>query len=133
MVRKIGSTSTDTPKTPTLRQYAKNHGSTPNHSHAVRIFKAGKYGNWSIITDHNFRVSFGEDSPLVREFTANADEWIHEDCALVVLVENGEKGLWSLGIDDEHKTTWVEYEWGWHLADLEKRKKPTRKNQPQGT
>ena len=92
----FGSQKGDQPKTPTLRQFHKQHGKTPDQSHVKTIFLPNKLPYYTLITDHGFKVVVMEDNPLHGVITDSLDQWATDQVRLVVVVMDGEKGVWAL-------------------------------------
>lgn len=122
----LGSQKGDRPTTPTLRQYAKKNGNAPNHSHVKTIFKPNKLPYYTLITDHDFKVVVSEDNPLHGVITDNLEQWAKNGQVLVVVVENGDKGFWSLSEDTDDSGEWEERDWGFSIGGYGA-KKATRK------
>lgn len=121
-----GSQKTDRPKTPTLREYHKKNGNSPNRSSVVIIFKPNKAPNYSLVTDHGFRVSVLEDNPLHGILTDSLEDWSKVNTFLAVQVDNGEKGEWTLVGDTDRTSVWEVFDWGYKLQE-EKPSTRTRK------
>lgn len=122
----IGSQSSDQPKTPTLRQFYKQHGTAPNRSHVKTIFFPNRLPYYTLITDHNFKVVVSEDNPLHGVITDGMEEWATNQVHLVVVVEDGEKGSWSLSIDTDENSDYEEMAWGYRVS-LVKKTQPNKK------
>lgn len=118
-VRTFGSQQGDSQKTLTLRQFHVQHGSTPRISYVNRIFKPNKTNSFALITDANFRVNVYETSPLYAVLLAEAEQWVNEDVALFVQVDDGAKGHWTLGANDELKSVWEDNAYGWNVREGE--------------
>ncbi len=131
-VIEFGSQKGDTPKTPTLRQWCKQmKGVHPVQSMITVIFKPGKLPNWSFVCSHGFRVNVFEDSPLHGIISDTIEEWRENGNCLVVTIQDGLKGHWSLGLDTNETAKWVEYSWGYKIT-IEPKKDPakTKTRQP---
>lgn len=121
-MRTIGQSDDRPAKTPTLREYFKQHNdSTPKQSLVVRVFLPNKYETYGFITDHDFRVQVRKGQPL---YDLLADEI--EMCAatsepLWVRVLDGAKGLWELAGDDSSRISWTDNDYGFTCTGLEKR------------
>lgn len=128
-IAKFGSFTSDKPKTPTLKQFIKqNNGSCPQQSNVKILFPPGKYDQYSLITDHDFRVSVSSLSDVYRILEENIDTWIYNQATLVVVIEDKEKALWSLGIDTDLNSSYESFDWGLKLSLLTKKKQETKKN-----
>lgn len=130
----LGSQSTDSPKTPTLRQYYKQKGgAVPKTSFVKLIFNPGKYGGYSLTTDHNFRVSILEDNPLHGYLTDHLVIHADNEDALFVRILDGGKGSFELYVSDSETASWEEKQWGF-LAKInqktETKKKPRQPKEP---
>jgi len=123
----VGSQSSDQPKTPTLRQFYKLNGKCPDRSHIKTIFKPNRLPYFTFITDHNFKVVVSEENPLHKIILDTLDEWVDSQCHLVVVVDDGEKGHWSLSVDTDENTDCEEMSWGFRGTMVKREKK--RKNQ----
>jgi hypothetical protein len=123
----LGSQSGDTAKTPTLRQYAKNRdGKVPQISSVKTIFSPAKFGNYTLLTDHNFRVQVSEENELHGIITDHIEEWIKTDTSLFVKIVDGLMGEWELTLNTDESSVWTEKEWGWTL-EIKDRKPATKK------
>ena len=111
----LGKQHGDRPITPTLRQYAKKNGKAPNHSHVKTIFRPNKLPYYTLITDHDFKVVVAEDNPLHGVITDHLEQWSKNGQVLVVVVENGDKGIWSLSEDTDDNADWEERDWGFSI------------------
>ena len=120
----LGTQTGDSPKTPTLRQYIKQHGGKcPQSSNVKIIFKPGKYGGFSIVTDHNYRVQVLEDNPLHGYLLENIDSLQQEEATLVVRVSDTERVQWELTRSTDDNSSWNEFSWVYKLALMPR--KPT--------
>lgn len=123
----IGSQKTDSDKTPTLRQYiAKCEGKCPDKSFVKIIFLPGKIPNYSLVTDHNFRVSILSGNDLFRAITENIEEWGESGASLVVLPDKDRPGAFELAVDSDSTSDWERTSWGFKL-DLKPPKKTRSK------
>lgn len=127
MVQPFGEPVKGGDRTPTLRQYYVANGKAPGVSHVKTIFLPGKFGNWGLIVDHNFRVNFHEDSDLARDFYGFLEDWVTMGVSLVVIVIDAEKGEWQLGLDEKHNTVWEGTSFGYVASALVKAKIPHTK------
>lgn len=125
----LGSQSSDSARTPTLRQfYKQKDGKVPSTSFVKLIFKPGKGGGYGFVTDHNFRVTVLEDNPLHGHLTDNLAIYADNEDALFVRILDGSKGSWELFIADSETASWEELTWGFKATINQKtdpQKKPT--------
>jgi len=113
----IGSQKSDMPKTPTLRQYAKqNPDVVPNVTMVRIVFKPTKYPEYGLVVEHGFRVSVPEDSPLHGWLTTNMEDVHDKDLCLAVQVDDAMKGHWTLVQLDGTKCSWEETNYGWKVV-----------------
>lgn len=119
----IGTQKSDRPQTPTLRQYFKQKGKCPNQSFVKTIFRPNKLPYWTLITDHDFKVVVSEDNPLHGVITDTIQQWETDNSCLVVVVDNGEKGHWSLSLDTDQNASWESKDWGFTISDYGKPRK----------
>lgn len=109
----LGTQSSDTAKTPTLRQFYKlRNGDCPKTSFVKIVFNPGKYGGYSLVTDHNFRVQVMEDNPLHGVLTDNLPLFADNNDAIFVRILDGEKGSWELFVHENETADWEEKSWG---------------------
>lgn len=124
----LGSQSSDTPKTPTLKQYIQQQGGKcPNRSTVKMIFLPGKFDTWSFITDHGFRVSIDQSNSLYDIVTDTVMEWIRTDTCLTVVVSDPKTTKWSLSVDTDENSDWQVFEWGYKLSLMPKKKRDRTK------
>lgn len=125
----LGSQSSDSARTPTLRQfYKQNNGTVPNHSFVKLIFKPGKSGGYGLLTDHNFRVTVLEDNPLYGILRDQLVMFADNEDALFVRILDGSKGSFELYLSDTETASWEEMTWGFKATLNQKtdpQKKPT--------
>lgn len=118
----LGSQKSDRPQTPTLRQFHKARGKTPDKSFVKTVFCPNKLPYYTFITDHDFKVVVSEDNPMYRVIQDNIQQWKADNTCLVVVVDNGEKGHWTLSFDTDDNSEWDEKDWGFTLSGYGKPK-----------
>lgn len=124
----IGSQETDSPQTPTLRQFAKRYPDRrPKVCTVALIFKPGKVPNYTLTTDTGFKVSVLEDNPLFNAVSANIQAWMDDSACLVIIPTNWEKGSFDVSVNTDELCEWVEKSWGYKLTVKEKQKTRTKK------
>lgn len=113
----IGSQKTDTAKTPTLRQWFKaKEGNVPQASVVTVIFKPNKAPNYTLVCDHGFRVSILEDNPLFNALVSETEKWQSEEACLMVEIDDGSKGAFTLSLNTNELCEWEEFTWGYKLS-----------------
>lgn len=107
----------DSPKTPTLRQWYKNNeGKVPAKCSIKTIFSPGKYAGYTFLTEHGFKVTLSKESQFNDVFDIRLNELMGNDTALFVAIIDGNKGEWELEASDTERASWEEFEWGFKLA-----------------
>lgn len=128
----IGGDNSGDSKTPTLRQFVeRNNGKYPLRSNVKIVFNPNKYGSYTFITDHNFRVQLEEDSVASQEFTEQLEEMQKDGATVVVLprVEN-KKCYFALAIDTDSNSDWEATSWGYKLTLRERKNQTGKKTRP---
>lgn len=124
----IGSQKTDTPQTPTLRQFAKRYPDRrPKVCTVAIIFKPGQFPNYTFTTDTGFKVSILEDNPLFNAISAGIETWMADDACLVIIPTNWEKGSFDVSVNTDELCEWEEKNWGYKLTVKEKPKNRAKK------
>lgn len=119
----IGSQKGDSPKTPTLRQYyTQKQGNVPPRSLVTIVFRPNKVPNYSMVSEHGFRVSVMEDNPLHSIITDSLEHWSEDGVSLFIQIDDGQKGYWTLCTDTNESCSWEEKAWGYKIVGEEKRK-----------
>lgn len=127
-MREFASQASDREKTPTLRQFLKeSEGVYPQVSPVRIIFKPSKYAQFSLITDHGFRVSVPKSSPVFGVLETQIDEFIAGDVCVGVRVDNPEKCSWTLVHLETESADWAHFDWGYKI-EIGAKKKPSGKN-----
>lgn len=122
----LGSGNDERPPTPTLREYVEIHeNDVPLTSHVKIIFFPTKVPNYSLITDHDFRVNIHRNSPLFQLFLDSLAEWEASGIVLQVMPDRGSPGAFSLALEDGRVCDWEPKPWGYKLGEDRKRPKPT--------
>lgn len=116
-MRVIGKIDNDNVKAPTLRQFHKLHGKSPDVSYAKIIFRPGKYDAFGIVTHHGFRVSIGNDNEAYRFLIAELDEIELREVCIAIVVDDGAKGAFSVAIDEDKRTIWESSSFGLRAED----------------
>lgn len=118
----------DTPKTPTLSQYAKAKGieATPHRSFVKIIFKPNQYSGYSLVTGHGFRVSMADDPEKNLAMAECLDQVLQDGSALFVVIEDGVKGWWTLEVSDSETANYEEKSFGYSCTIGRPRSKKDR-------
>ena len=104
----------DSPKTPTLRQwYRNNDGKIPHRSYVKTIFSPSKYSGYSFITEHGFKVVLDKESENNDLIDSIIGSVIEESHTLFVAIVDGSKGEWELERDEINVCQWSEHDWGY--------------------
>lgn len=112
----LGSDSGSAPKAPTLKQFAeKTNGKVPAISFVRIIFAPGKVPNYTLVTDHDFRVNVHKGSALFGVLNESLAEYAERNVALAVCPDSEDIGKFSLMLDDERHAEWTDKEWGWAI------------------
>lgn len=127
----IGQKNDGDRKTPTLRQYIKeNDGRHPIQSNVKVVFKPNKYGGYTFITDHNFKVQLETGSATNGLIDVGIDGFREDESTLVVIPEvDGKKVSFSIGLDTDQNSTWEEFDWGWKCSLLSPKNQTGKKKQ----
>lgn len=130
----IGQKNDGDRKTPTLRQYIKNNdGRYPIQSNVKVIFKPNKYGGYTFITDHDFKVQLESGSGTDELMSLSIETFQEEEATLVIQpVVDGKKVSFLVGQDTDQNSSWEEFEWGWKCSLLPPKKADRKKRQPDG-
>lgn len=122
----LGSQDSDRPTTPTLRQwYRLEAGMGIKTSMVTTIFKPNKYGHYSFVTEHDFRVTVSKGSSLATALEEHIPVCVENDTSLVIEILDGEKGAWRIGTLENTKCQWDEESWGFKCSRVYEVKKPT--------
>lgn len=125
MLIEFGSQSSDTPRTPTLRQWCKANPDNPIPGSVVKvIFNPGLYASYTFVTEHEFKVSVEKGSPLATYLENVLPQSLCEEVCLWIRIKDREKGSWALEGIEGTLTDWEEKVWGWKA--LGSRPAPTR-------
>lgn len=127
----VGSSKSDTAKTPTLRQWWKAlNGETTKDVHIVKIvFVPNKYKTFTLVTESDFRVSVEYGSPIYDWLQKEFNCIINDERCLGVHIDDGEKGHWSLVDMEATRVDWEEHDWG-IVGVIKKEPRPTGKKPP---
>lgn len=121
----LGSGDDERPPTLMLKDFALlNPGKLPVASHVKIIFLPTKVPNYSLITDHEFRVNIHRTSPLFQLFLDELHQWEKEGIVLQVLPSSDKPGDFSLAIEDARVCDWRIENWGYRLSPDRKRPRP---------
>lgn len=116
----IGSQSSDSPRTPTLRQWYKdNPDEEVVHCRIKTIFNPGVYASYTFITEQNFKVSVEKNTPLSRVLERDLPGLCHAGSTLYVEVTDKAKGKWTLASVEGSITSWEERDWGFVAKEVE--------------
>lgn len=119
----LGSQRSDSPRTPTLRQFIKAGGDVSRASRVKIIFKPGKVEAYGFVTEDEYRVSVDKDSELFDTIESQLAEWLSGDTCLCVSPDLSKPGAFELVMDTNEVMDWSGYDWGWkgeHQAHLKK-------------
>lgn len=123
----IGSQDTDKTKTPTLSEYWKGTGGkVPVASHVRVIFTPSTYQQYTLISDHNFKVSISIGSELWDSMANFLHEYFQQEVTLLILPNQEVMGAFSLGQDTNSVSDWEAKPWGYKLSLREKKNTATR-------
>lgn len=126
-----GSQKTDTPKTPTLRQWCKQNPDREIHcSQVIVIFKPSQYASWTFITEAGFKVAVERDTPLEAYLNANLAEALDNSACIYIQIKSKEKGSWAFSSLEGSLTDWEEHGWGYKAGVTTAKKPDSKKNQP---
>lgn len=129
-----GSQKTDTPKTPTLRQWAKQNPESEIHCSQVKvIFKPGKYASYTFVTEADFKVVVERNTSLEAFLNANLSEAIDSGACLYIQIKEREKGSWMFSALEGSETEWEEHSWGWKAGDTKAKKPDSKKTRSTST
>lgn len=119
----VYGSSEDKPKPiPTLRQYLKQNGGVcPTNSLVTRIFKPNKYKNYTLVTDHNFRVIVSEGDPLFDILDGEIDGMREREECLRIWIDDASRFCWSLRSEDSYRIDWEGNDYGFTLSGAKKR------------
>lgn len=131
-MRTLGTCDNEIPKVPTLRQAIKSRLDLPPRNLVTLIFKPGKYSVITLQCEELFRVNVREEEPLFRDMLGILDALSNEKTALFIEIPNGSQGKFTILIDDDSKSDWDEFDWGFRLAEHDKRSKRAGK-EPRAT
>ena len=121
----LGASESNFPKPETLKQYLERVITPPSRSYVKTIFKPGKFPQWSLICDHNFKVNVYEGTALFDTLEELYPTIEPQDLCLYVVIDNPEKRSWSLHVEESKLTRWEERDYGVFLFNNElARKRP---------
>ena len=116
----LGVDNGSAPKTPTLVQFAqKTNGKVPEISFVRLIFAPGKVPNYTLVTQHDFRVNIHQNSHLFPILNNSLAEWSECGVALAVCPDAQNIGKFSLVLDDGRDAEWGVKEWGYTIDTSE--------------
>ena len=126
--QELGSESGSAPKTPTLKQFATiTNGKLPKISYVKIVFVPGKVPNYTLVTDHDFRVNVYKDSPLYHLLGEQLAAFIESGATLAIQPNQEDIGKFALLLDDDRPGDWTAHDWG-YLCQLEKQPTATSKS-----
>ena len=114
-MRTIGSSTDGFIKVPTLRAALRAGLDIPMLNLVDLIFKPGKFPAISLQCEDKFRVNIREDSDLYRDVLLLFDELENEETALFVEVPSGSEGEFVVVVDEQSRSEWKEFDWGFRL------------------
>lgn len=124
----IGNQETDSPKTPTLRQFSKLYPDRrPKVCTVTTIFLPGRYPNLTLVTETGFKVSILEDNPMYSVIRSSVEDWSNGLVCLVIIPSDWEKGSFDVSINTDECADWEAKSWGYRLTVKEKPKSRARK------
>jgi hypothetical protein len=124
----IGSGKNDFPKTPTLRQYLKEHDyKVAKKSFVKTVFNPGKIPNYSFVTDAEYRVSILKGNDIFAELPLHLGSAIDNQYGLFIAPAESLDGTFAIGIDDSVVVEWEETNYGYKCSGFKPRKPATGK------
>ena len=134
----IGSQSTDTPKTPTLRQWCKQNPDSEIHCSQVKVvFKPTAYASYTFVSEHDFKVVVEKGSTLANYLHNSLSDALHDGVCLYIQIKDRDKGSWAVSALEGNETDWQEFTWGYKAGTTRlaapPQKKPARRGTTSGT
>lgn len=110
----FGSQSTDTPKTPTLKQWIKQNPDSEIHCSPVKvIFNPAAFASYTFVTEQDFKVVVEKGSPLARYLEETLPDALHSGACLYIQIKDKKKGSWAVSALEGNVQEWEELTWGW--------------------
>lgn len=105
-----------------LKEYLKvNQGVHPEMSLIKRIFVPNKYQTFTFVTDHNFKVSIRDTSPLFAKFMDDIEMMAAHSLVLKVRIIDSKTLKWQLVEDEDSRIEWSEDDYGWVCNNVQSR------------
>ena len=129
----FGSQSTDTPKTPTSRQWIKQNPDNAVSACLVKVvFKPTAYASYTFVTEQDFKVVVEKGSALASYLDGSLSDALLADTCLYVQIKDRQKGSWSLSGLETSEQSWQEFNWGWKSGEVKALRSPKKKASRRG-
>lgn len=114
--QELGTDSGSAPKALTLIQFAKQtNGKLPKISYVTVVFVPGKVPNYTLVTQHDFRVNIHKNGALYNLLAEQLSSFAESGLALAVQPDPANIGKFALLLDDGKSAHWDERDWGYRI------------------
>lgn len=129
----FGTQSSDTPKTPTLRQWIKQNPDSEVHCSPVKvIFNPASFASYTFVTEQDFKVVVEKGTPLAHYLEETLPDALRTGACLYIQIKDKSKGSWAVSALEGNVQEWEELTWGWKggavTVQPSPKKKPARQS-----
>lgn len=127
--KELGTQSTDTPKTPTLKQWIKQNPESQIHCSPVKvIFNPASFASYTFVTEQDFKVVVEKGSPLARYLEETLPDALLSGACLYIQIKDKEKGSWAVSALEGNDQDWEQLTWGWKAGAVTIHRPPKKKS-----